>query len=580
MSTAKGASGAADGAPQHRSAEMERRLFLRRLGVAAGAVALAGAGYGIDDLLTSGGGTKAAGGGAGAGRSHPTSTTAPRVTTTTVPSGELPNLPTAGWVAEENSRPGTTNWTHVGTAYQGQLEGFADRTSAVAGDEVTLYVNTVSPTVKVEIYRMGWYGGLGGRLVATTPTERGIRQAQPEFTSAVNMVECHWKPAITFRVEADWPPGNYLLRLVGTDEAEWVPLTIRDDASTAAIVFQNSVTTWQAYNLWGGYSLYYGAMPGGGQSYDTRSRIVSFDRPYTYHWAAGVADWLGNEFPLLRLAERYGLDLAYWTDVDLHEHPERLLSHRALLSLGHDEYWSAEMRAGALSALTEGVNFAFLGANACYRHIRFDASPLGSSRRQVCYKDGTEDPLNGVDNSAVTWNWEDGPDPRPESDLIGDMYQSYLGSGPMVVADPQGWVFKGTDVGKGARFADVIGSEFDGFAPALPGPRNLDILCHSATSSVSGQGFSDMTWYTATGGGGVYASGTASYISKLWDNTGPLTASWALRPISGVTEPLTQITLNVLAVLGEEPASRSFPSSGNWQSVYNESYAGVSSSDV
>lgn len=561
---------------------LNRRVFLQRLGIAAGAAALGGAGYGIDSLVSSSGKGRTVGppGGDTGGRGT-TSTTGPRSTTTTVPPGELPALPTAGWLVEENSRPGTIAWSSVGTSYQSELEGFADRASATAGDEVTLFINTASRTVSAEIYRIGWYGGAGGRHVATTPTERGIRQPAPEFTSGVNMVECHWKPSITFRVGHDWPPGNYLIRLVGEGSAEWVPLTIRDDGSSAAIVIQNSVTTWQAYNLWGGYSLYYGQTPGSSQSYTNRARVVSFDRPYSHRWAAGVADWLGNELPFVMLAERHGLDLAYWTDVDLHEHPERLLRHKALISLGHDEYWSQEMREGALVALHSGVNFGFLGANACYRHIRFEASPTGASRRQICYKDGTEDPLYGKDNAAVTWNWNIGPDPRPESVLTGDMYQSYLGSGPMVVADPRAWVFKGTDVAKGTRFADVVGSEFDGYVPALPGPRNLDVLCHSATHSASGAGYSDMTWFTALGGGGVFASGTASYITKLWDNKGPLPASsWALGPVAGVTEPLTQVTLNVLAVLGEEPASRSFASSGNWESFYHASYRGVASSDV
>jgi hypothetical protein len=89
-----------------------------------------------------------------------------------------------------------------------------------------------------------------------------------------------------------------------------------------------------------------------------------------------------------------------------------------------------------------------------------------------------------------------------------------------------------------------------------------------------------MTWYTVRGGGGVFASGTASFVSKLWNNTGPLPTAYAFRPIAGVTEPLTQITLNLLAVLGDGPASRSFPSSANWESFYHSSWAGLTGGDV
>src|SRR5580658_157798 len=343
---------------------MPRRYFLRQVGAAAlGLAALGGAGYGIDALATSGGGSSSGspGHGAGTSTSNP-GTTSPAgrtSTTTTVPPGEIPDLPTAGWLVEENTRPGSTGWTQVGTSYQGQLEGFADRVSATHGDEVTLYVNTTEKRTHVEIYRMGWYGGSGGKLVKTTATFAGQQQPASELTAGVNTVECHWQPSVTFTVEPNWLPGNYLLRLVGDDGvAEWVPLTIRDDTSTAAVAVMNSVTTWQAYNLWGGYSLYYGQVPGGGQNYDNRARVVSFDRPYAHTWAAGTADWLGNEFPFLMLAERKGIDLAYWTDVDLHERPELLRNHRCLVSLGHDEYWSMAMRDGAQSALDAGTNLA------------------------------------------------------------------------------------------------------------------------------------------------------------------------------------------------------------------------------
>lgn len=97
-------------------------------------------------------------------------------------------------------------------------------------------------------------------------------------------------------------------------------------------------------------------------------------------------EFLGNEYPLVRLVESLGLDVTYWTDIDLHRHPERLLGHRTLVSLGHDEYWSTRMRWGAEAARGHGVNLAFLGANAVYRHIRLEPSPTGPDRQQVNYK--------------------------------------------------------------------------------------------------------------------------------------------------------------------------------------------------
>ena len=140
-----------------------------------------------------------------------------------------------------------------------------------------------------------------------------------------------------------------------SSEQQFVPLCVRDDASKAAIVIQQSVTTWQAYNRWGGYSLYYGNTGGelsythdpAGGDYDHRARIVSFDRPYDHDWASGAADLVGNEFPVIYHAEKLGLDVTYWTDIDLHAQPQLLHNHKALLSLGHDEYWSVRDAPGA-----------------------------------------------------------------------------------------------------------------------------------------------------------------------------------------------------------------------------------------
>ena len=104
-----------------------------------------------------------------------------------------------------------------------------------------------------------------------------------------------------------------------------------------------------------------------GMAFADRSRVVSFDRPYDFGFGGGAADLIGNELPLVSLAERLGLDVTYSTDVDLHAAPERLLQHRALISLGHDEYWSSAMRQGVETARDHGVNLLFLGANAIYR---------------------------------------------------------------------------------------------------------------------------------------------------------------------------------------------------------------------
>ena len=326
---------------------------------------------------------------------------------------------------------------------------------------------------------------------------------------------CPWSPTLTLNITTDWLPGCYLLKLVGDGgEEQFVPLTIRDDASMASYVLQNSVTTWQAYNLWGSYSLYYGPDSKGRSLFADRARAVSFDRPYPQTWASGAADFVGNELPLLFHLESLGLDMTYWTDVDLHARPQLLTNHKCLFSLGHDEYWSQPMRQGASTANAGGVNLAFLGANACYRQIRLQPTSVGPNRLQVCYKDATEDPMALENPSLTTVNWIQAPLNDPESTLIGSMYQSVGAKASMVVTDASSWFYDGCNLKDGHTFSNVILGEYDRYVPSLPGPRNADVLAHSPIPGQSN--WSDITYYTAPGnGGGVLASGSASFVSLL-----------------------------------------------------------------
>ena len=247
-------------------------------------------------------------------------------------------LPTSPYIVAENAKTGHAWWVTTPQADRG-IEGFASQVSASIGDTVTLFVSTKATQFHVEAYRMGYYQGIGGRLVWMSGQRPGVQQPLPELIPSTNTIECRWEPSLTFTIDLSWPPGAYLLKLVGsTDEQQFVPLCVRDDTSQSAIVIQHSVTTWQAYNRWGGYSLYYGNTDGAlsfthdpaGGTYGDRARVVSFDRPYDYDWASGAADFVGNELPVIFQAERLGLDVTYWTDVDLHANPHLLDNHRAL----------------------------------------------------------------------------------------------------------------------------------------------------------------------------------------------------------------------------------------------------------
>ncbi len=489
---------------------------------------------------------------------------------------EVGGLRVAEWLVEENAHPARTRrWIiprRIPRQDQAPIEGYLDRASVLAGEPLSLHVNTAAPTFRVFVYRIGYYGGFGGRLIAQSPELAGVVQPAPRVTPGTNLVECAWTPSWQVTVGEHWPPGNYLMRLEGArDEQRYVPFVVRDDESRAAYLVQSSVTTWQAYNPYGGYSLYGGP---GKESLANRARIVSFDRPYGNSPSAldghGSGDFLGNELPFVFLAERLGLDVSYWTDLDLHSHPELLANHRCLVSLGHDEYWSTTMRDAVEERIRKGLNVAFLGANACYRQIRLASSASGAADRQmICYKDASEDPITASDPALSTGvSWATDPIPRPESSLIGVMYQSYGGSGPLVVADASSWVFDKSGLADEDRVPEVIGSEFDGFEPLVAQPPGeVEILAHSPTGSVTGKGFSDMTYYAAPGGGGVFASGTASWVSALWQAPRATVNKLGFGPREAAA-PLTRVTLNVLGAFGEGPAALRHPSRANWRRFY------------
>jgi hypothetical protein len=569
------ARGVSEPTPSPGAPPIDRRQFLQLAAAGGAGLALASLSGGAADAATRHKGKKVP---AKAKRHQGKGKSLPAVQQTRLASGVI--VPTATWLIEENNQPGTLDWIVTHNQPDHTLEGFASQVSAVAGDDLTLHINTTAQAVQVQAYRMGYYYGLGGRLVHQSDMVAAGAQPAPTVTPGVGIVSCaNWSPTLTLSIDQTWPPGCYLLKLVGNaGQEQYIPLTIRNDASTAAYVIQNSVTTWQAYNLYGSYSLYYGPTGRGGQAFANRARAVSFDRPYPQTWASGAADFMGNELPLLYNLERLGLDLTYATDVDLHANPAYLLKHKCLFSLGHDEYWSQSMRNGAAFASGSGVNLAFLGANACYRQIRMQPTSIGPNRLQVCYKDATEDPMATQDPSLTTVNWIQAPLNDPESSLIGSMYQSVGAVADMVVTDPDSWFFDGCNLTEGQALPNMIIGEYDRYVPSLPGPRNLDVLAHSP---IPGQrNWSDLTYYTAPGqGGGVLASGSAYFVYRLSNST-LIPPNVLPAAIPGETELLNRAMENLYAQFGQGPASANGTSGSNWSSIYAGSAAQLGSAQA
>jgi hypothetical protein len=468
--------------------------------------------------------------------------------------GEVP-VGAPGWIAAENRRPGTTAWRITKRGPPEALEGYADRVSATRGERVTLYVSTSAPRFRVEAYRMGWYGGKRGRLLWRSAEVPGQRQAPARLTPGTNLVEAPWRPSLRLTVGDAWPPGDYLLKLVASSGIQrYVPLAVTDPDSSDPLVVMNAVTTWQAYNDWGGRNLYWGPF----HDPSLRSRVASFDRPYQQ--GDGASDFLTGELPLVSLVEEAGLDATYWTDVDLHEHPELLLRHRALLSLGHDEYWSTAMRRGAEQARDRGVNLAFLGANAVFRHIRLEPSRLGPDRHEVNYKPQSAfaDPAWRGNRKEVTTDWREPPLNDPESSLLGELYEcNPAHADGVIVAPATSWLLQGSGLGPGSRLPNLIGPEYDRVMLDEPTPRTVELLAHSPLRCRFHASFSDVTWYTTASGAGVFDAGTSSWVCQL----DRVCAAGRNSPVTSAA--VRRITLNLLRAVAAGPAGLAHPSVPN-----------------
>ncbi len=325
------------------------------------------------------------------------------------------------------------------------IQGFATDISVNRGETVHFKIDTDAAAYHLDIYRMGYYDGDGARKVATVLPSATLPQSQPAplFDATTGLTDCgNWAESASWDVPASAVSGIYFAKVIRDDNqgSSHIVFIVRDDASTSKLLFQTSDATWQAYNGYGGNSLYVGSASGPPTL--NHASKVSYNRPFTTRGGGGGSgsseDWVFNaEYPMVRWLERNGYDVSYFTDVDTHRSGGLLLNHQVFLSVGHDEYWSAEQRANVTAARDAGVHLAFFSGNEIYWKTRFEPSTDGSAtpdRTLVCYKEGTLgenicggkcDPLTGV----WTGLWRDGCEPTyapndgcsPENALSGQI---------------------------------------------------------------------------------------------------------------------------------------------------------------
>lgn len=433
-------------------------------------------------------------------------------------------------IQQENQQPGTRAWQMTNVAPYDRktfrtpgIEGYAWATSVVAGDTLSFSVSTNQPNFTADIYRLGWYQGLGGRLLQTISNIEGTFYPMPSVDPRTDLVEANWPLTFTIKIEPNWVTGIYVVKLIAANGTEgYIPFVVRS-IQAAAFVFIHGDNTDQAYNSWGGESLYEYESRGLHRAYK-----VSFDRPFLDQ--AGFGYLLYWEYPMIRWLEKNGYDLSYVSSVDIHSNATLLKNHRGILIVGHNEYWSKQMRDNLESAVNSGINLANFAADTLYWQIRYEpSSPKNGSvpnRIIACYKDKTLDPFYGKDNSQVTVSFKDPLLNRPQQTLLGEMSGGYFNWGTSydwVASDASNWVFAGTGLRNGDRLPGLVGHEYDKVFTNYPVPSRLTILASSPVYDIANRGeVSNATLYTAQSGARVVDIGSIHWSWGLdsFDPTG------------------------------------------------------------
>lgn len=457
-------------------------------------------------------------------------------------------------IKAENEKPGTLDWqltyTRIDpkTQYRSpMIEGYCSKQSVKAGDSIDFFVSTNPETpFHIDIYRMGYYGGKGGRHFKQLGPFDGKAQPTPPVGDE-RLRECRWEKCTTFEVPKDWPSGVYLGKLSATKHRyqSYVIFIVRDDRQ-ADFLFQCSDNTWQAYNRWpDSYSLYTNDRK------DGRPLVsgvkVSFDRPYGKYvqifdnpLSQGSGEFLLWEFPLAFWMEQHGYDVAYCSNVDVHADPKTARRAKGFLSVGHDEYWSREQYDHLMAAVQGGVNVCFFSGNTCCFVTPFSKSSSNIPNR-IITRAGR---YGGIRKGEEKWMAELPVEAPNESTLIGaQTVTPFNGSGDWTCIKPEHWIFEGTGMRKGDSIPGLVGWEFHGSPAKIAG---LEVVAAGKTFT----GGDQESHYTAT----IYPGPQGNFVfnaSTIFWSQGLSAPPGHMPPIShhgrphGPDERVQRITKNV-----------------------------------
>lgn len=458
-------------------------------------------------------------------------------------------------VAEENSKVGTVEWQIQYTSFDNPIslaayplnrevrssaiEGFASKNSVLPGEAIDFMVSMVpAGQFVLDIYRMGYYQGTGGRHMTKLGSFKASPQPMPMMTME-RLRECTWEKSVTFTIPKDWPSGIYLGKLTRDDERpraqSYVIFVVRENRKTD-LLCQTSDLTANAYNKWpGNNSLYDDGTP---EVWYTGPHVrVSFDRPYAKYCqvvdapgTVGSGEFLLWEHPMVFWLEQQGYDVKYCSGTDLHTDPDILKTSKAFLSIGHDEYWSQKMFDEVWKAREEGLSLGFFSGNTMWHKILFyDSSVTGQSSRAFAREDFAE----GFEGK--------------EAKLMG-LQSKPNAYGDWVITKPEHWVYEGLSVKVGDKIPGIVGWEYNSTPADIPG---LEVVASSPlyprdTDSAKNQRH-DAVVFPCSKGNWVFNAGTIWWAEGLSCPPGHIPARvGGMAGTFGVHPWVQRITSNVL----------------------------------
>jgi hypothetical protein len=444
-------------------------------------------------------------------------------------------------IAQENRAHGTSAWRLpgppglLGGAARGPVAGYVAMQAIAPGQIERVYVNAPgSHTVRLRVYRMGWYGGRGGRLVLRSGALAVVRQPPCTHRFSTGLTECDWRATLSFRIPAALPSGVYIVKLLAGHGAQSDCLFIVRSARPARLLVEIPTASYEAYNAWGGDSLYPGGAKLVGATHTDQGVEVSYDRPYDSQTGAG--QFFIREVAIVRFLERYGYSLAYTTIESIDGDPGQVLgpSHpRALIDVGHSEYWSQRDEQAFARARDHGESLIFISSDTMAWRVRF--APATGASSQVGERDHVivaykENVARDPDRAQPT-----GLFPRGGANLVGSAYNGcitprvqqpgppvyrYYAWAPAPSLEPR-WLFAHTGVTPSTRIPAVVGYELDQRAAATPPGTRLigtgaGVPCSSENGLSPTHGtLAETTLYRARSGALVFATGTLGWEYAL-----------------------------------------------------------------